>query len=202
MKHPRGFPATMAVILPLALVAVFALTSAGGTGPIKIGFFAPESGFAAADGQSAYDSAKLAVDDINKAGGIDGRQVQLVNYDDASDAKQAVSIATRLVTQDKVDAVVSGSYSDQTLAAAPIFERAHVPMLAAYAVNPGIPATGKYIFQQDFNGIVEGKAAAVALVKKLGATKIAIVAIKNDFGSSLVQGFTAEAEALGATVVA
>ena len=202
MKHPRGFPATMAVILPLALVAVFALTSAGGTGPVKIGFFAPESGFAAADGQSAYDSAKLAVDDINKAGGIDGRQVQLVNYDDASDAKQAVSIATRLVTQDKVDAVVSGSYSDQTLAAAPIFERAHVPMLAAYAVNPGIPATGKYIFQQDFNGIVEGKAAAVALVKKLGATKIAIVAIKNDFGSSLVQGFTAEAEALGATVVA
>ncbi|HUW41761.1 MAG TPA: ABC transporter substrate-binding protein [Rectinemataceae bacterium] len=202
MKHPRGFPATMALILPLALVAVFALTSAGGSGPIKIGFFAPESGFAAADGQSAYDSAKLAVDDINKAGGIDGRQVQLVNYDDASDAKQAVSIATRLVTQDKVDAVVSGSYSDQTLAAAPIFERARVPMLAAYAVNPGIPATGKYIFQQDFNGIVEGKAAAVALVKNLGATKIAIVAIKNDFGSSLVQGFTAEAQRLGATVVA
>ncbi len=202
MKHLRGNVGKIAFILPLALVAVFGLTSAGGSGPIKIGFFAPESGFAAADGQSAYDSAKLAVADINKMGGIKGRQLQLINYDDASDAKQAVSIATRLVTEDKVDAVVSGSYSDQTLAAAPIFQRAGVPMLAAYAVNPGIPATGRFIFQQDFNGLVEGKAAAVALVKDLGATKIAIVAIKNDFGTSLVQGFTTEAAALGATVVA
>jgi branched-chain amino acid transport system substrate-binding protein len=128
--------------------------------------------------------------------------LQLINYDDASDPKQAVSIATRLVTQDRVDAVVSGSYSDQTLAAAPIFQRNGIPMLAAYAVNPGIPATGGFIFQQDFNGVVEGKAAAVALIKNLGATKIAIVAIKNDFGSSLVQGFTDEAKTLGATIIA
>ena len=172
------------------------------SGTLKIGFFAPESGWAAADGQSAYDAAKLAVADINKSGGVNGRQLELVNYDDASDTKQAVTIATRLVTQDKVVAVVSGSYSDQTLAAAPIFQRNGVPMLAAYAVNPGIPATGDFIFQQDFDGVVEGKAAAVALVKNLGAKKIAIVAIKNDFGSSLVQGFTEEARALGATIVA
>jgi branched-chain amino acid transport system substrate-binding protein len=202
MKHSHRYLVRLALIVPLTLVALVGFTSASGGAPIKIGFFAPESGFAAADGQSAYDSAKLAVADINRAGGINGRQIQLINYDDASDAKQAVSIATRLVTQDKVDAVVSGSYSDQTLAAAPIFQRNGVPMIAAYAVNPGIPATGPFIFQQDFNGVVEGKAAAVALVKNLGVKKIAIVAIKNDFGSSLVQGFTAEAVSLGATVAA
>jgi branched-chain amino acid transport system substrate-binding protein len=177
-------------------------TSGGGGAPLKIGFFAPESGFAAADGASAYDSAQLAVKDINAAGGINGQQLQLVNYDDASDAKQAVTIATRLVTQDKVTAVVSGSYSDQTLAAPPIFQRASTPMLAAYAVNPGIPATGDYIYQQDFNGIVEGRGGAVALISNLGAKKVAIVAIKNDFGTSLVQGFTEAAKALGATIVA
>lgn len=194
----------------LAIGAVVgACGSSGGTapaapaaGPIKIGFFAPESGFAAADGQSAYDAAQLAVKDINAAGGIKGSQVTLVNYDDASDAKQAVTIATKLVTQDKVTAVVSGSYSDQTLAAAPIFQRNRVPMLAAYAVNPGIPKTGDYIFQQDFTGQVEGRAAAVALVKDLGATSVAIVAIQNDFGTSLTQGFTEEAKALGAKIVA
>ncbi|HEY5473781.1 MAG TPA: ABC transporter substrate-binding protein, partial [Candidatus Limnocylindrales bacterium] len=150
-------------------------SSSGGGAPIKIGFFAPESGFAAADGASAYDSAQLAVKDINAAGGVNGRQLQLVNYDDASDPKQAVTIATRLVTQDKVTAVVSGSYSDQTLAAAPIFQRASIPTLAAYAVNPGIPATGNYIYQQDFNGIVEGRAGAVALISNLGAKKVAII---------------------------
>ena len=176
--------------------------AAGASGPLKIGFFAPESGFAAADGASAYDSAKLAVKDINAAGGINGRQLQLINYDDGSDPKQAVSIATRLVTQDKVDAVVSGSYSDQTLAAAPIFQRAGIPMLAAYAVNPGIPATGDFIFQQDFNGVVEGRAAAVALIQDLKAKKVAIVAVKNDFGTALVEGFTQAAKAMGATIVA
>ena len=191
----------IAAAMSFGILLPFGFLSAQ-SGNLKIGFFAPESGWAAADGQSAYDAAKLAVADINKAGGVNGRQLELVNYDDASDTKQAVSIATRLVTQDNVVAVVSGSYSDQTLAAAPIFQRNGVPMLAAYAVNPGIPATGNFIFQQDFDGVVEGKAAAVALVKNLGATKIAIIAIKNDFGSSLVQGFTEEAQALGATIVA
>ncbi len=184
------------------VVAGCSSSSSSAGGPIKIGFFAPESGFAAADGQSAYDAAQLAVKDINTAGGVNGSQLTLVNYDDASDAKQAVTIATKLTTQDNVTAVVSGSYSDQTLAAAPIFQRASVPMLAAYAVNPGIPSTGDYIFQQDFTGQVEGKAAAQAMVKDLGATKVAIVAIKNDFGSALVEGFTSEAKALGATIVA
>jgi len=205
-----SFAAAIALVAALALVAAAcgssspspAGSSSGGGSPIKIGFFAPESGFAAADGASAYDSAQLAVKDINAAGGVNGRQLQLVNYDDASDPKQAVTIATRLVTQDKVTAVVSGSYSDQTLAAAPIFQRASIPVLAAYAVNPGIPATGDYIFQQDFNGIVEGRAGAVALISNLAAKKVAIIAIKNDFGTSLVQGFTQEAKALGATIVA
>ena len=198
-------------VAAMAAAVVLAVTgcSSNGSGPaasaggeIKVGFFAPESGFAAADGESAYDAAQLAVKDINSGGGINGSQISLVNYDDASDAKQAVTIATKLTTQDNVTAVVSGSYSDQTLAAAPIFQRASVPMLAAYAVNPGIPATGDFIFQQDFTGQVEGKAAAYALVKDLGATKVAIVAIKNDFGSALVDGFTSEANALGATIVA
>ena len=200
----------LAVVAGLALVAAAcgssspssSSSSGAGGSPIKIGFFAPESGFAAADGASAYDSAQLAVKDLNAAGGVNGRKLQLVNYDDASDPKQAVTIATRLVTQDKVTAVVSGSYSDQTLAVAPIFQRDSIPMLAAYAINPGIPATGDYIYQQDFNGIVEGRAGAVALINNLGAKKVAIVAIKNDFGSSLVQGFTEAAKALGATIVA
>lgn len=196
-----------AAVMMVAGAVIGACSASGGSagpsgGPIKIGFFAPESGFAAADGASAYDAAQLAVKDINAAGGINSSQITLVNYDDASDPTQAVSIATKLVTQDKVTAVVSGSYSDQTLAAAPIFQRNSVPMLAAYAVNPGISGTGDYIFQQDFTGQVEGRAGAYALVKLLGATKVAIVAIQNDFGTSLTQGFTQEAQALGATVVA
>ncbi len=200
----RGAATGLAAALLIAgtILGACSSGSTASASPIRIGFFAPESGFAAADGQSAYDAAQLAVKDINAAGGVNGAQISLVNYDDASDVKQAVSIATKLVTQDKVTAVVSGSYSDQTLAAAPIFQRNSMPMLAAYAVSPGIPGAGDYIFQQDFTGIVEGAAAAYALVKDLGSMKPAIVAIKNDFGSALVEGFTKEAQALGATIVA
>lgn len=172
------------------------------SGTVKIGFFAPESGVEASDGKSALDAAQLAVKDINASGGIGGAAIDLVNYDDGSDPKQAVTIATKLTTQDKVSAVVSGSYSDQTLAAASVFQRAGVPMLASYAVNPGIPKTGDAIFQIDMSGPVEGRAGAVALSTKLGAKKIAIVAIDNDFGHALVDGFTEQAKKLGATVVA
>jgi branched-chain amino acid transport system substrate-binding protein len=198
-------------VLAISVAAVFALvlvagcgggSGASGGGDIRIGYFAPESGFAAADGKSSYDAAKLAVKHINADGGIEGRNIELVNYDDASDPKQAVSIATKLTSQDDVTSVVSGSYSDQTLAAAPIFQRASVPMIAAYAVNPGIPLTGDYIFQQDFTGTVQGRAGAIALADKLGAKKIAIVAVKNDFGEALVKGFTEQAKKLGAEVVA
>jgi branched-chain amino acid transport system substrate-binding protein len=198
-------------VLATTLVAASTLVVAAGcgsgsgsgsdSGDIKIGFYAPESGFAAADGKSAYDAAKLAVTHINGDGGIDGRKIKLVNYDDASDPKQAVTIATKLIQQDKVTAVVSGSYSDQTLAAAPIFQRSSVPMIAAYAVNPGIPSTGDYIFQQDETGTVQGRAGAIALADKLGVKKLALVSVKNDFGEALVQGFTDQAQKLGAQVV-
>lgn len=208
MKRPRTKASGLVWLTALALAGAALVASAALAGhasrsasTIKIGFFAPESGFAAADGTSAYDAAKLAVDQINASGGVNGVKLKLVNYDDGSDVKQAVSIATKLVTQDRVAAVVSGSYSDQTLAAAPIYQRYHTPMLAAYAVNPGIPAAGSYIFQQDFAGNVEGAAGAWTLVKRQHAKRIGIVAVDNEFGHSLVDGFKAEAKKLGATIV-
>lgn len=212
LKGSRAQAVVVLMLVTLLCLVVAACgsssSSSSGSSPsptkatIKIGFFAPESGAEASDGASAYDAAQLAVSQINKAGGIGGRSLQLVNYDDASDPTQAVTIATRLVTEDKVDAVVSGSYSDQTLAAAPIFQRNSVPMLAAYAVDPGIPKTGDFIFQQDETGTVQGRAGAVVMVQDLGVKKIAIVAIKNDFGTTLVAGFTQAAEAQGAKIVA
>ena len=107
-------------------------------GPIKIGFFAPVTGPAAADGQSVLNAAKLAVEQKNKAGGINGRQVELVYYDDQFDTKQAVSIAQKLTTKDGVVAVVSGSYSGPTRAVAKIYQDAKIPMISAYANHPDI----------------------------------------------------------------
>jgi len=133
--------------------------------------------------------------------GINGRQLQLVNYDDASDAKQAVTIATRLVTQDKVTAVVSGSYSDRH---SPLRRSSSAPAPPCWQLMPSTPAFGhrRLHLPAGLQRHRRGQRRRGSADQHLGAKKVAIVAIKNDFGTSLVQGFTETAKALGVTIVA
>ena len=169
--------------------------------PIKIGFFAPVSAAsAAADGQSAQQSAELAVKLINEAG-INGRTVELVDYDDALDTAEAANIAEKLTTADGVDAVVSGSYSGPTKVAAPICQDAGIVMVSAYAVHPDVVNAGEYVFSQSFPGAVQATAAATFAVEDLGAQRIAIVAVDLDFGKEQSAYFKAKATELGAEIV-
>lgn len=176
-------------------------TQADNKGPIKIGFFAPVTGPAAFDGESVLNAAKLAVENINKDGGINGRNVELVYYDDALDSKQAVSIAQKLTTKDGVVAVVSGSYSGTTRAAAKIYQDAKIPMISSYALHPDITKTGNYMFRQSFVGTVEGKAGAKVAVDLLKARTIAILLVDIDFGQTQANAFKEYAEKLGAQIV-
>ncbi len=166
-------------------------------GTIKIGFFSPLTGFAAADGLSALRGAKLAVEQINKNGGLLGKKVILVNYDDRVKSSEAVAIARKLVTKDRVVAAVSGSYSGPTRAAAPIFQQFKVPMISAYAVHPEITKAGNFIFRNGFLGTVEGKAMGEVALKFLGAKRIALLVIDNDYGHSLAEGVKMRIRQLG-----
>jgi branched-chain amino acid transport system substrate-binding protein len=168
---------------------------------IKVGFFAPLTGFAAADGASAKDAVEIGVKQINDAGGIKGKKVKLVIYDDRVDSKEAVAIARKLIEKDKVVAVVSGSYSGPTRVTAPIFQQAGIPMVAGYAVHKDITRAGNFIFRNGFLGEIEGAAAAEVAVKKLMAKRIAVLTMDNDFGRELSAGFVKHAEESGAQIV-
>jgi branched-chain amino acid transport system substrate-binding protein len=168
---------------------------------IKVGFFAPLTGFAAADGASAKDAVEIGVKQINDAGGIKGKKVKLVIYDDRVDSKEAVAIARKLTEKDKVVAVVSGSYSGPTRVTAPIFQQAGIPMVAGYAVHKDITRAGNFIFRNGFLGEIEGAAAAEVAVKKLMAKRIAVLTMDNDFGRELSAGFVKHAEESGAQIV-
>jgi branched-chain amino acid transport system substrate-binding protein len=157
---------------------------------VKIGLLAPLTGSAAADGVSVHNSLMLAVEKVNKGGGLLGKPVELVVYDDRADAKEAVPLAQKLIQQDAVAAVVAGSYSLPTRAAAPIFDESQIPMVAAYAVHPEV-TQGDYTFRNGFLGMVEGKAAAHAAVELLKAKRIALLTSDNDFGRTLSEGFKA-----------
>ena len=172
------------------------------TEPIKIGFFAPiTSASASADGESARNSVELAAKIINDGGGINGRPVELVIYDDGLDTTQAVSIAESLTTKDNVVAAVSGSYSGPTRVAAPIFQAAGVPLVSAYAVHPDVVNAGDYVFSQSFTGAVQGTAAASLAVDQLGASKISIIAVDLDFGTEQAEAFISYAESKGAEIL-
>ena len=169
---------------------------------IRIGFFAPESApSAAADGQSSRQSAELAVKMINDAGGIDGKMVELVAYDDGLDTKEAANIGEKLTTADNVAAVVSGSYSGPTKVVAPICQDAGMLMISAYAVHPDVVNAGDLVFSQSFPGSVQGTAAGEFAANTLGAKRVAIVAVDLDFGTEQATYFKKQAEKYGMEIV-
>ncbi len=169
--------------------------------PIKIGFFAPLTGFAAADGASARHSAEIAVEEINAAGGLRGRSVELVVYDDRHNSNEAVALANKLVERDRVVGVVSGSYSMPSRVTAPIFARAGVPMVVGYAVHPDVTKAGSCIFRNGYLGQVEGGAAAESAVTRQKARRIAVLTVDNDFGRVTSAAFIERARRLGAEIV-
>ena len=176
--------------LVLILMGCFLVVgTAGAVDTIKIGLLAPLTGAAAADGLSVQNSVKLAVERVNGEGGLLGKKVELVVYDDRGDAKEAVALARKLIEQDKVVAVVGGSYSQPSRAIAPIFQEEKIPFVAAYAVHPDITKAGNFCFRNGFLGSVEGKSAGYVAVKMLKAKRIALLTSDNDFGKTLAEGF-------------
>jgi len=185
---------------PVAVTAAFATTAIAAE-PIKIGINVPLTGFAASDGESALNGAKLAVDQINKAGGVNGSPLELVVYDDQASPKESVAIATKLVEKDKVVAGVSCSYSGATRAAAGIFQAAKVPYISAYAIHPDITRAGDYVFRTSFMGEVQGRAGAKLVGELLKKKRAVLITLNNDFGKSLTDGFKEKARDFGVTIV-
>ncbi len=190
-------------VAAVMLVAVAALVpgAAVAAETIKIGLMAPLTGPAAADGQSVKQSCEMLVEQVNAGGGIDGKQIELIVYDDQFDAKQAVTVAHKMIEGDKVVAGVSGSYSFTTRAAAQVFQEEKVPFSVGYALHPAVTSGGKYVFRVTVLGHVQGRAGGYAAANMLKAKTVSMLVQDNDFGLSLAQGFRDYAEKLGVKIV-
>ncbi len=194
-------------LMIFALVVFFAAVGLNTTAlaagfNIKIGFHAPLTGFAASDGKSASEGAKLAVNQINGAGGIKGRgMLELVIYDDQAKPAQAIPIANKLIGQDKVVVGISGSYSGPTRSAAGVFQEAKIPYVSAYAIHPDITRAGNYVFRTSFLGIIQGRAGAKLIGETLGKKRVTMITLQNDFGKSLAAGFRDSANKFGVSII-
>lgn len=191
----------MIMVLVSGLVVLNMGSPSTAADKIKIGFHAPLTGFAASDGKSASEGAKLAVEQINTKGGINGKMIELVIYDDQAKPAQSIPIANKLIGQDKVIIGVSGSYSGATRSAAGVFQEAKIPYISAYAIHPDITRAGNYVFRTSFLGEVQGRGGAKLVGETLGKKRVAMITLQNDFGKSLAAGFKSVTNKFGITII-
>lgn len=156
-------------------------------GPIKVGVYGDLTGNTASFGQSTKNGIQLAADEINAQGGINGRKVELIVEDDQGKPEQAKTVATKLITQDKVHALLGEVASTNSLAAAPVSQENKIPMITPSSTNPKVTQTGDYIFRvcfiDPFQGAVMAKFASSELKAKTAA-------IFGDAGSDYSKGLT------------
>ena len=176
----------------------------GGSGDkVRIGVFMSTTGTTANFGISSVNGIKLATEEANAAGGINGKQVELLVQDDRSDPSEAATIVTKFVTQDMVNAVIGEVASSRSLAAAPIAQNAKIPMLTPSSTNPEVTKKGDFIFRSCFIDPYQGAAIAQFAAKTLGAKTAAImVDRKNDYSTGLEKVINETFTKLGGKMVA
>jgi len=191
----------------IASIVIASLLSAcqtqNGGDKVRIGVFMSTTGSTANFGISSVNGIKMAADEINAAGGINGKQVELLVQDDRSDASEAATIVTKFVTQDQVHAVIGEVASSRSIAAAPIAQNAKIPMLTPSSTNPEVTKKGDFIFRSCFIDPYQGAAIAQFAAKTLGAKTAAImVDRKNDYSTGLEKVINETFTKFGGKIVA
>jgi branched-chain amino acid transport system substrate-binding protein len=193
------------LLFSILLVAMFSFacqrTSSGGD-KIRIGVLMPMTGDTANFGISSSNAIRMAADEVNNGGGINGKQVELLIQDDRSDPTEAANIATKFVSQDDVHAILGEVGSTRTLAAAPIAQNAKIPMLTPSSTNVEVTRKGNYIFRSCFIDTVQGPAMAQFAARSLNAKRAALmIDRRNDYSTGLEKAITDVYVPLGGVIV-
>ena len=188
-----------------ALVALCSLAIAAAPigEPVKLGFFMSITGRDASFGEAALRGARLAVDDLNAAGGILGRPVELVAEDNRSLPGESATAAKKLLSRDRVVALIGECASARTLEAAPIAQAAGIPLVTPASTNPKVTAVGDCIFRMCFADPFQGAVLATYAWKNLGLRRAALLIDSTaPYSVGLAEVFAKTFTALGGEIVA
>lgn len=170
---------------------------------IKVGEFASLTGKEAAFGQSSHKGTLLAVDDINASGGVLGKNINLVYEDNQSKPGESATIVRKLISRDKVVAVLGEVASGRSLEAAPICQDNKIPMISPSSTNPKVTAVGDYIFRVCFTDPFQGKLLANFAKNSLKANRVAMLTdVAAPYSVGLAGFFREPFTANGGTLVA
>ena len=169
---------------------------------IRIGAILPLTGDAALYGQNAKKGIDLAVDEMNENGGILGKKIVMVYEDTQADPKIGLSAFRKLISIDRVPAIIGSITSSVVLAISPIANEEEVVVLSPAATSPKISEAGKFIFRNWPSDDYEGKFFASYVHDNLGIRKVSILAVNNDYGEGLEEVFRNEFQRLNGSVSA
>jgi len=186
--HPK-YRRILLVLLFLLLGLAFSCSQQNNDdhSTIKIGFFGDLSAPTFNFGQSAMNGVLMATDELNQAGGINGRKIDIVFEDDKGSPELAAQITGKLIDRDKVVAIIGAGASGNSLAAAPKAQSAHIPLIAPSSTNPAVTQAGDYIFRACFIDAFQGEVMAKFAASTLKAKKAAIML---DFNSPYSRGLS------------
>jgi len=182
-------------------LSLFAITgcSKSDDKPIKIGALFAVTGPAAFLGEPERNTAQMVVDDINKNGGINGRKLELIVYDTVGDTTKTVQLATKLIKNDKVVAIIGPSTTGESMAVIPVAEKENIPLISCAAGIKITEPVKKWVFKTAQNdSLAVGKIFEHLQSQK--KNKIAILTVSDGFGASGREQLKAQADKYGISI--
>lgn len=169
----------------LSALAALVLAAGGATAaePIKVGSFLAVTGGASFLGDPEKKTLEMYVERINAGGGVNGRPIELVLYDSGTDAKKAASFVKRLIDNDKVDIILGGTTTGETMAVVPLIERAGIPFISFAGASVIIDPVKKWVFKTPHtDGLAVQK--IYEDIRGKGLSKVALFAGSGGFDKS------------------
>lgn len=188
--------------LTALIIASFTGCNKGGGNEILIGEFASLTGPNATFGISSTNGLKLAVEELNKNGGINGKQVKLITYDNQGKPSESQTVVQRLIKNDNVVAVIGEVASSNSKAGAPICQQNKIPMITPASTNPEVTAIGDYIFRVCFIDPFQATVLTKFAINSLKVKRVAVLKdVKNAYSTGLADFFEKEFKAAGGEII-
>ena len=171
-----------------------------GKEPIKIGVRVPLTGDGAPYGEPARNVYMLAAEEINASGGINGQPLELVIEDRKCNGKDATNAAQKLIHIDKVQIILGGFCSSESIAATPVAEAAKVALFSPGSSSPDLTGISPYFFRNYPSDASQGKVLAEAAAAK-GWKKIAFLQEQTDYALGIYKAFSTRFAEIGGTII-
>ena len=203
----RSLAAIAAATLSLSLLAgCGGGSSSSDSDVIKVGINYELSGAVATYGDASVKGIEMAFDEINAAGGINGKQVETIKYDTKSEPAEATTLATKLMTQDKVVTVIGPATSGSFKATIPVANQNKIPVVSGSATAEDVTVSNgkvqEYAFRTCFSDSFQGTAMASFATDNLGAKSAVIIKdTSSDYAKGLAENFSSKFESEGGTIV-